>query len=289
MGNLINKDTKESEILSNSKFNVKDVQELKKTLGTVGRHFYANHPTDISDDFLHENIDEGLLYSSPENSELFNTFLGKIHENIMGEYMKDNWPENAFLEEVSGCNHKESLMRAIEDIENITLPFTLEEGLTLSGLYRGYCIYEFPENTVLSAVNMKSVGINSCFVGSKNGKLVLVSPSQEPDTTPFIKMSMTCYVLSDQSCRISLDSVEGILYEEKEISLVNDGSHFQNLDRAFESYEANNSREMTLHLNKFRTWMTDVEKNGEVMSYVGGDVTGEILSLGDFMDRLQIS
>ena len=46
MGNILDKPATSS-ILSNSKYNLKDLVELKDSLGTISSHQYSENPTDI--------------------------------------------------------------------------------------------------------------------------------------------------------------------------------------------------------------------------------------------------
>ena len=57
-------------------------------------------------------------------------------------------------------------------------------------------------------------------------------------------------------------------------------NHFQNLVSAHQSFEANNSREMALHGRRYLGWVKKIQDEGEIQGIAGGEIEGEIMSLG---------
>lgn len=285
MGNILNNG--DSGIVNNSKFNIKDIQDLKKELGELKPHHFSEHPTDLLDEIMHTRVEVNQFYSPAEQSEFLNTFLHKIYENIVAEHLKDQWPETAFPLSLEECELREANLEKVEDWEG-EIPMDLGEGIEVTSVYQGHTIYHFPENTVSMAVEMKSVSIEQCFVGSQDGELVFVAPGEKPELTSFLRMTWTCYLLSDQSIRVSLDSARGVLYEDELVVQTNDAHHFNYLNSAYESYSQNNSREMSLHVNKYKVRSEELEKEGKMMAYAGGELDGEVLALGDLMEKLEL-
>ena len=81
----------------------------------------------------------------------------------------------------------------------------------------------------------------------------------------------------------------GVLYEDKLETRTNGASNFVHLDNAYQSYKDNDSRTMTSHITKFQEWRKTMETDGTLMSYAGGEIEGEVFSLGDFLDKLDLS
>ena len=296
MGNIFTKKTETLDVLSNDKFNIKNIQELKEIIGTVGQHHYKNNPSPLLREFENSNIDLTLFSTTDEHRDLFNTLLLGIRTNFMNEYMKENWSVNAFLDEVTDCHLKESLMKLDLDTElgnnEEDSSETREDvetgvGINTEYIYRGYCIYELPENTMIMALDMKEISWNACFLGQLDNRFVFLAPGEEPDTTRHVRMDWTCRILPNQTCELKLESVQGVLYREKVLTLVN-GCDFSSLDSAFQSCEKSNSREMSQHINKFKSWLEEAQKNDTVMAYTGGESEGDILALRDFLERLEL-
>ena len=289
MGNLFS-GSNTTNLLSKSSLNIKDIQDLKTQLGNTSTHHYQNNPKELGELFEGSQVDLSLFSVEEGKEDYLNTFLKSIRNNINGSYLKDKWAENVFLDEVEGAVFKEGRM-GVEESENIPefVKGKLIEEVTLKHFYRGYNIYQLPETTVFSALEQKETNIENCFLGYRNGELVLVAPSEEPETTRNFRLDISCYILSNDTLVLIIDGIKGVLYEDKLETRTNGASNFVHLDNAYQSYKDNDSRTMASHITKFQKWMKTMETEGTLMSYVGGEIEGTVFSLGDFFDKLDLS
>jgi len=289
MGNLFS-GSNTTNLLSKSSLNIKDIQDLKTQLGNTSTHHYQNNPKEFGELFEGSQVDLSLFSVEEGKEDYLNTFLKSIRNNINGSYLKDKWAENAFLDEVEGAVFKEGRMGVEEsgDLPEFVQGKLIDE-VTLKYFYRGYSIYQFPETTVFAALEQKETTIENCFLGSRDGELVLVAPSEEPETTRNFRLDISCYILSNDSLVLIIDGIMGVLYEDKLETRTNGASNFVHLDNAYQSYKDNDSRTMTSHITKFQEWRKTMETDGTLMSYAGGEIEGEVFSLGDFLDKLDLS
>jgi hypothetical protein len=158
----------------------------------------------------------------------------------------------------------------------------VDETVEIDNIYRGSCIYKLDNYTF--PYRIKEVTLENLFVGNMNGRLELFSPSDLPQNSNLIEMYWTCIELADGSIHIMLDNVETVI--EKELSTARE--HFTLLDSAFKSSNENNTREMSFYTNKFKKWKKTVLNEGKHIAYCGGEQEGELLSLQNFFDRLEL-
>lgn len=165
-----------------------------------------------------------------------------------------------------------------------------EKLLDITQVYRGYSVYEFPDNSLGMPLNNKKVGLESCFVGSLDNKLVVVAPSEEPKLTRQIRFDWHVVQVGEDQVKLVLEDARGVLVDAESGKVVEEVEdiHFDNLVKAHQSFEDSNSREMALHGRRYLSWVKKVQNEGEIRALAGGEIEGEIVSLGDFFDKMKL-
>tara|TARA_B100000123_G_scaffold252394_1_gene212697 strand:- start:2988 stop:3830 length:843 start_codon:yes stop_codon:yes gene_type:complete len=278
-----NSSSTNSNLINKSELNISDIQDLKKILGTCTVHRYNNNLDALTDE-IHGGVDLGIFSLQGDDTSYINSFLVALKNNMVSNYLKENWPNNVFLEECEGAKFMEGKLIKKELEDKISF-----DNLEINSFFEGECIYEMPSEKVKMALPMKDVSLEFCYVGMRGENFALFAPSEEPNTTPYLRIGVKCYILSDNSIKIYMDNMEGIVYGDITPVNSNDGKHFVHLDNSFKSYEKNNSREMVSHNNKFNKWKEECIKHGSLVCYTGGESEGELLSLKDIFERLKLN
>ena len=292
------------EIFSLDSWNLSHLPDLKKYLGMRSSHLYSSYPKSIPEDLVFSRVDLRLF--SCQDGIFLHNFLQNVYEHLQREYLKENWEDRAFpsnLENLKLLDHQLSVvvlteeqkdeirnslnLGSVKPVESEENENSTEDSIKIT--YQGYCVYEFPENGLGMALDNKKVGIESCFVGSHQNRLVVMAPSEEPRLSTSVRFDWTVVQVEGGKIRLILDDARGVMYEGgKQLEDVEE-DYFENLEKAFVSFEANNSREMSLHGNKFKSWAQEVKNNGELQAYAGGEVDGEIVRLTDFLDKMEVN
>lgn len=301
--------TQQSKVHSNNSLNIKDIHELTQNLGTLGPHQYATQLDNFkpeSNILVGEQVNIKLFNCSPDSSSLLNDICSSVGKHINQEFLKENWFEDAFPQILGDCLHRESKLTPVEDSKS---------------KFQGYVIYEMPENTVWGAVSQQEVSLEECFLGREGQDLNLVAPHIEPKTTRHIRFNWEVEVKTENttsqepeneteekklvegeedksdnsesqvnySCVIKIASIEPVEYETDLITRTNDSINFSPLKDAYQSFSEGNSRQMTLYTDKFKRYIEGIKKEGEnLMVRVGGDMDGDMLSLTDFISRMEL-
>jgi magnesium-transporting ATPase (P-type) len=115
-----------------------------------------------------------------------------------------------------------------------------------------------------------------------------MAPSEEPVLSRSIRFDWQVVQVGKDSIRLILNKARGVVFEDgKELEEVNE-NYFENLEKAHTAYEKNSSREMTLYSNKYLSWVKQVRDEGELQALAGGEIDGEMVSLVEFLDRMQL-
>ena len=309
-----------NETLSLDSWNLSHLPTLREYLGTRTPHIYTSYPKQIPEENVYSNLD--LRHFSCPDGELLNSFLEKIHAHLKMEFVKENWTENAFPnlenfklidQELTGVTLTEEELDEIRQMFNLPLQIEVQvevEGkkdseelsteneesktevktLDITQVYSGYSVYEFSDNSLAMPLNNKKVGLESCFVGSLENRLVIMAPSEEPTLTPKIRFDWHVVQVGEDRLKLVLEDARGVIYETESNKVVEEveDNHFQNLVSAHQSFEANNSREMALHGRRYLGWVKKIQDEGEIQAIAGGEIEGEIVSLGDFLEKMKL-
>ena len=307
-----NSSSQTSKILSEESWNLSKLPELKKSLGFRTAHLYSSFPKSIPEEKVFSNLDL-RNFSCPDGNKL-SEFLEEILTHLQGEFVKENWSDNAFpstLESISLLDGELNTVNLTdEELNTIRQQFKLpqkvkvtkkvkdendeekeieeENELDVEQVYEGYSIYQFGEDGLGMPLEMKKVGIESCFVGSMDDKLVVMAPSEEPVLSRCIRFNWQVVQVGKDSLRLILNDARGVVFENgKELEEVSE-NYFENLDKAYQSFENNNSREMSLYGNRYLTWVNQVRENGELQALAGGEIDGDMISLAEFVDKMKL-
>jgi hypothetical protein len=304
-----------SQILSETSWNLSQLPDVKKSLGSRSEHIYSSFPKSIPQEKVVSNMD--LRNFSCQDGNKLNDFLESVLQHIQGAFVKDNWTEDAFPSHLENLTllDKELLPVTLteEELQVIREQFKLPEKVTekrkvesekegktetveedvevdrdIEQVYQGYSIYEFPEGGLGMPLELKTVGLESCFVGCMEDELVVMAPSEEPVLSRSIRFDWQVVQVGKDSIRLILNKARGVVFEDgKELEEVNE-NYFENLEKAHTAYEKNSSREMTLYSNKYLSWVKQVRDEGELQALAGGEIDGEMVSLVEFLDRMQL-
>tara|TARA_Y100000590_G_scaffold270055_1_gene303265 strand:- start:30 stop:1016 length:987 start_codon:yes stop_codon:yes gene_type:complete len=319
-----------SQIFSEDTWNLSQLSDLKEGLGSRTSHLYSSYPKSIPEEKVVSNID--LRHFSCSDGNKLNEFLEQVLQNIQGEFLKENWTQDAFPSKMENLKLLDNELNAVtlteEELQTIREQFSLpekvmetqiktqkaegaEEGETkdtedevtedgaeeeekveverdIEQVYQGYSVYQFPEDGLGMPLDMKTVGIESCFVGCQDERLVVMAPSEEPLLTRCIRFDWQVVQVGQDSIRLILQDARGVVFENgKSLDEVSE-NYFENLDKAYQSYQNSNTREMSLFGNKYLTWVKQIRDAGELQALAGGEIDGEMVSLGDFLDKMQI-
>ena len=240
-------------------------------------------------------------------------------QHIQGAFVNDNWTDDAFPSHLDNLTllDKEILPVTLteEELQVIREQFKLPEKVTekrqvesdkdgetetetveedveverdIEQVYQGYSIYQFPEGGLGMPLELKTVGLESCFVGCMEDELVVMAPSEEPVLSRSIRFDWQVVQVGKDSIRLILNKARGVVFEDgKELEEVNE-NYFENIEKAHTAYEKNSSREMSLYSNKYLSWVKQVRDEGELQALAGGEIDGEMVSLVEFVDRMQL-
>lgn len=304
-----------SQILSETSWNLSQLPDLKKSLGSRSEHLYSSFPKTIPEEKVVSNID--LRNFSSQDGNKLNDFLETVLQHIQGAFMKDNWTADAFPSQVENLNLLAKELNGVtlpeEELQVIRQQFNLPEKVKetrqvesekdgetetvekeveverdIGRVYQGYSIYQFPEGGLGMPLELKKVGLESCFVGSIEDELVVMAPSEEPVLSRSIRFDWQVVIVGKDSIRLILNNARGVVFEDgKELEEVNE-NYFENLEKAHTGYVKNSSREMSLYGNKYLSWVKQVRDEGELQALAGGEIDGEMVSLVEFVDRMQL-
>ena len=322
-----NNSSRPHEVFSLESWDLSHLPVLKKHLGTRTPHFYDSHPGEIPSNLIHSNMDLRLF--SCQESDYLNNFLKEINDNLQIKFLKENWQNEAFLsssasnnfnllhQEITGVELSETEIDELYKKLNLDKPMLNKDSADnnstdnagedtggedggvdnetsnlvtgINQVYRGYSIYEFTDEKLGMALDIKKVGIESCFVGSIDDNLAILAPSEEPNLSRTIRFDWTLVQVGKDKIFLILENAKGIIYESGKEMLDVIENYFEHLENANISFESNNGREMSLHSNKFANWSSVIQNEGELQAYVGGEVDGEIVSLSDFLEKMKLN
>lgn len=303
-------------IFSLDSWDLSHLPELKKNLGKRKKHIYSSNPKKIP---VHHNLDLRLFSCLDSESDFLHNFLEQINEHMRTEFVKENWIEKVFplgneSDKFTLLHQDISALKLSDtELEKIRKTLNLEkvddnaqdepkhedeednehqdkgDGSDINQVYRGYCIYEFADNLVGMALDMKKVGIESCFVGTLNNDLIILAPSEEPTLSSSIRFNWTLVQEGKDKIHLILDDAKGVLFEGGKEMLEVEDNYFEDLEGAFSAFESKNGRQMTHHVTKFKLLVNEIQNEGELQAYVGGEVDGEMVSFSDFLDKLKLN
>lgn len=275
MGNLI----------ASNKYTLADIDNLKNTLGTI------NEPTYNTDNTSNEligifgennllNVYLDKIHVPTEDKELLNRFLTELHNKIK---VNSEFPEK--------CESGELVSSSINEIDDFNeshlsiLHDILNENTELSkvkDIKSANCIYKFPEGTIKMHNRFQSVPIDKAYVGVHNGGLSILSTVENFEETCKISISWWIYELEEGEKYVIPTSIEPFLVNENKME------ELKLLEDASELLKQNNDRLMKSKLDNFKKWKEQIIKAGEVGAVVGGNQIGDLDSLTEFFDKLEI-
>lgn len=164
-----------------------------------------------------------------------------------------------------------------------------EKQVDIQQVYSGYSVYEFSDNSIGIPLENKVVGLESCFVGSQDKQLVILAPSEEPTLTSKIRLDWHIIQVGNERIKLVLEDARPVLVDEGgKVTDEAEDNHFENLVNAHQSFEDNNSRSMALYGRRYLAWVKKIQEDGQVRALAGGEIEGEIVSLGDFLEKMKL-
>lgn len=311
MGNSNSSQIKDT--LSLESWNLSHLPILRENLGNRSYHLYSSYPKKIPQENIYSNID--IRHFSCPDGDILSSFLQKVQSHIQLEFVKENWIDNAYPsnqenfklleQELKGVNLTEEELVEIRqmfglplEVNDLSIEDTVQKvekdnkkkTLDITGVYRGYSIYEFPENSLSIPLENKMVSVDSCFVGSLDNKLVVMAPSEEPNLSHNIRFDWSVVQVGQDRIKLILEDARGFIFNEKSEKIVGEveENYFQNLISAHHSFESNKSREMALYGRRYLAWVKKTLDEGNIRALAGGEIEGEIVSLRDFFKKMNL-
>ena len=149
----------------------------------------------------------------------------------------------------------------------------------ISEVFRGFCVYEFPEDQFKAICNTKRVENENVYVGVRNGVFMTFAPDESYEFTNSFKITWWVYKMNDNSYRVFPGTGGGVALNEKNTIQVMDVSGLNSLVKWSESGDDN-------HLAKFETWSEKVLEDGMCWCICGGEREGELVEMLDFINRV---
>lgn len=281
-------------LFSNANYSLAELDELKTTVGKSNHPTFDSeyHPAPLSGLFTENSLLTVLMDKVKiliDDKEILNRFLVEIHNHLKTNYnekisFKDN-VESAelVLSNINGItdfteNHL-SVLDTITDKKN-----ELEK---IKNINTVSCVYKFPEDTVFMYDRVQSVSLDKVKVGVKSGNFTLYSPDTEPEETDHIKIHWWIYELDDGEVYVIPTSIEGVRFENNRVIEYSE-NHLQLLDEASEFMKEKNDRSMKSKLDQYKKWQEEIKKIGKVDVIVGGSQIGDMDSLTDFFEKLEL-
>jgi hypothetical protein len=282
-------------LFSTSKYSLKDIPNLKNTLGTLNEPVYTeeNRPSDLIGLFGEScplNVLLSQVYVPSNDKELLNRFLTEIHNHLKENYNSD-FP---FPQKCEGGSFIISNLDIVSDLTDEHLE-TLNDVLSIGvdktkikTIKSGHCIYKFNEDSMKMYDRIQLVPIENSSVGVYDGDLMVFSSTTEPEETRKICFRWWIYELENGEVYVVPTFMEGVQVDKDKQIIKTKMNHIGLLEEASVFLNENNDRSMKSKLDAFNKWKNEVIEKGEVNAIVGGIQIGDMDTLPDFFERLEI-
>ena len=281
-------------LLSSNKYTLNTISDYKLTAGTTSEPVYEgkNIPEELIGLFSNSSISSMLdqVRLSENDRQLLNRFLTEMHNHLKTNFNTDTgttFPDN--------CETGKLLISSLVSEEEIN-----EEHLKLIGsdvesvdkskvksVKKYQCVYKFPEENMRMYEREQLVSNDTVKVGISDSELMLFSPDTIPEETSKILFKWYVYELDEGEVYVAPIEIRGVQVENGKI-VTHNMNQLNLLIEAGELVKENNDRAMKSKLDQFKKWKEEILEKGETYALVGGNVVGNLESLADFFDNLEI-
>ena len=285
-------------------------QEAVDTFFYLGEEIENNDSTnnDNTEENAKENTEENTKENTEENTETNNSIVEKVNNSgylnnvlvllnnhILKNFLlnKDNEDLSVF-KEINGVRllkYEETEIKGdrsneLELYERYSLGSDSSES---TRIYNISTVYEMPENTIGFYNRRLGRNIEDCYLGySKNRDCFEVYSSRgEYESNRTFRFEWLVYDNGD-NVSVLLNNLSGVVLDNSGEIVKENENYFTNLESAYLSMENNNAREMNSYINRFNQVKEELISGDEVMAIVGGVESGEMLSLGNFLENLDL-
>ena len=282
-------------LFSTSKYSLKDIPNLKNTLGTLNEPVYTeeNRPSDLIGLFgesCHLNVLLSQVYVPSDDKELLNRFLTEIHNHLKENFNSDF----IFPQKCEGGSFVISNLDIVSDFTDEHLEIlndVLSIGVDktkIKTIKSGHCIYKFKEESMKMYDRIQLVPIENSSVGVYDGELMIFSSTTKPEETHKICFRWWIYELESGEIYAIPTFMEGVQVDKDKQIIKTKMNQIGVLEEASVFLNENNDRSMKSKLDIFNKWKNEVIEKGEVYAIVGGTQIGDMDTLPDFFERLEI-
>lgn len=264
------------------------IQKILKLLGDTKSDTLQNNPAPISDTEFNSDcpLSRHLGEISVEDPEFLNKALITISQHMNSALSATENRPPIYPDEEDNmtfrCGHLGKVKEGDSGYEDYQLSefrkkFTDESDI--SEVFRGFCVYEFPDGEFKAICNTKRVDNENVYVGARNGVFMTYAPDENYELTNAFKITWWVYKMSDDSYRIFPGTGGGVALNDKNTIQVMDVSGLNSLVKWSETDDEK-------HLVKFETWSGKVLEDGMCWCICGGEREGELVGLLDFINRV---
>ena len=162
-------------------------------------------------------------------------------------------------------------------------------GSESSKIYNISATYEMPENTIGFYNRRLGRNIEDCFLGYSNSRNCFEVYSSEGEYETHRTFTLEWLVFDNgDGVSVLLNNLGGVVLDKEGNIVLENENYFTNLESAYSSMDNNNAREMNSYINKFNQVKDILLSGEEITAIVGGLETGKMLSLGEFLENLDL-
>lgn len=285
-------------------------QEAVDTFFYLGEEIENNDSTNNNntEENAKENTEENAKENAEENTETNNSIVEKVNNSgylnnvlvLLNNYILKNFLLNkdnedlSVFKEMNGVRllkYEETEIKGdrsneLELYESYSLGL---KSLESTRIYNISTVYEMPENTIGFYNRRLDRKIHECQLGYSKDKncFEVYSSSGEYESHRTFSLEWLVYDNGD-NVSVLLNNLSGVVLDESGELVKNNENYFTNLENAYSSMENNNAREMNSYINRFNQVKEELISGDKIMAIVGGVKSGEMLSLGNFLENLDL-
>lgn len=276
MGNLFSNETK---------YTLADIENLKNTLGTVGEPVFSGErlPATLINVFseesnLHSYMDKVAV--PEDDKELLNRFLVALQNVIK---VGGDLPL-----ECEGAKHISTSINGVNDFGEPhleALNYLVSENFefdSIKSVDSVSVIYEYTEGGLRMYERVKKVPVENVSVGLHEGYLSMISHTDEPIETGKIQTDWWVFELKEgekYAVPVSITGVSEVEVGECYLTL---------LEEVSEVLSQNNDRLLKSKVDQYKKWQEKTSGEKEVYAIVGGSQIGDIESMTEFFEKLEL-
>ena len=269
------------------------VLQILTLLGNVRGPSLSGNPSPITNARFNSDspLSTHLHEISVSNPEILNETLELIADTLIEKLSSQERAVEVFPKETETilfkCGH---LGQVRPDKQGVFKDYQIQEYLKrdiggverIKRVLRGFCVYQFKNDSLKAISRAAQVPIEDVFVGTINGEFMTYAPRVESNTTDCFKITWWVYELDDGSFLPLPGTGGGVTLNEKNTINVMDVSGLRELT----GWARDGNDEC---VEKYEKWSTLVREKGDCWALCGGDVEGDLVELEDFFDRVDIS